>query len=358
MSPTFERLQNWPLAIALLGGVGLVITFLAPVFTVGVRWVLLLALLLFTLRWRSSLGWLRLPTGALLLASVVWGLLTYLWSMQPTLTLMKAIAFALVVTALTSAGYRWLRVNELRSALAFLFPLMVAALLAGVLGRTDESSYSAVSGMDLYRGMTGNSNMFGSLMFMVSPLIFWNLHCSRGRRGALLIWGATLLLVFAMLLLSVARSSILAFLVLAGFYGLMLPLARRTSILFFGCLLIATAVLMWPGTLHNFEARYVRKNLQLQTSDVTLSRQTPWEISWKMAKQGGWFGAGYGVSIGGGEFTGSVTAIGYGREKGNTQLAIMEETGIIGLVFHLLVAGGAIGHVWRVFRSPMRTCGR
>ena len=49
----------------------------------------------------------------------------------------------------------------------------------------------------------------------------------------------------------------------------------------------------------------------------------------------GWSGGGYGVTIGDTNFKGGLTAIGYGREKGNTQLAIVEETGIIGLLIYL-----------------------
>lgn len=351
MSPAFNRLQNWPLAIALLGGVGLVITFLAPVFTVSVRWALLLALLLFTIRWPMSLRWLRSRAGVFVIASMFWTLLTLLWSVQPLLTLMKAMAFALVVVALTSAGYRWLRVNPMRYALAFLFPLMVAALLAGVLGRTDESAYAAGPGMDLYRGLTGNSNMFGSLMFMVSPLALWNFHCNSGRAARRVAWAAVLLLIFIMLLLSVSRASIVAFIVLLAAYGLTLRIARRALIVVFGVLAVTSALMIWPGTLHGLEAKYVRKNLQVQNSAVAYSRLEPWKVSWQMAREGGWLGAGYGVSIGAGAFKGGLTTVGYGREKGNTQLAVMEETGIVGLVLHFLVAGSVLGLVWRTIRA-------
>jgi O-antigen ligase len=351
MSPTAQRLQNWPLAITLIGGVGLVITFLSPIFTLGVRWALILALLLVTLPRPRALGWLRTPTGGFVVGSMSWSLLSYFWSGQPLLTFMKAAAFILVVLALTSAGYRWLKVNGVQAALSFLFPLMVAALLAGVIGRTDERAFSPGPGMDLYRGLTDNSNMFGSLMFMVSPLILWNLHRGRRRPATRLIWGGLLAAVFVMLLLSVSRSSILAFLAMLGCYGLSLPIARRTSILFFVILAAATGLLMWPGTWGGLEARYVRKNLQDQNSSIILSRQTPWQISWEMAQQGGWFGAGYGVSIGAGSFAGGLTTVGYGREKGNTQLAIVEETGIVGLALHLLIAGSALRLVWRAFRG-------
>jgi O-antigen ligase len=351
MSPAIGRLQNWPLALALLGGVGLVITFLSPIFTTNVRWALIFAVLLFTLRRPRALGWLRSPSGALLVISMLWGLLTSFWSLQPLLTVMKASAFVLVVVALVSAGYRWIQFNGMRPALSFLIPLTLAALMAGVLGRTDESTLNASRGLDLYRGLTSNSNMFGSLMFMVSPLLLWQFHLSRGRARARMLWGSMLALVFSMLLLSVSRSNILAAMLLVTVYVLALPVTRRTSVLLFGGLAISTAFLMWPGTLDHLESRYVRKNLQVQKASVLNSRQGPWEISMKMAKQGGWFGAGYGVSIDGGSFRGGLTAVGYGREKGNTQLAIMEETGIVGLALHALIVLTLFGRMWRAFRE-------
>jgi O-antigen ligase len=70
-----------------------------------------------------------------------------------------------------------------------------------------------------------------------------------------------------------------------------------------------------------------------------------------MAKQGGLFGAGYGVSINGGEFSGGLTTFGYGREKGNTQLAIVEETGIVGLALYMLIVVSLVARLWKAFSA-------
>jgi O-antigen ligase len=186
-------------------------------------------------------------------------------------------------------------------------------------------------------------------MFMILPLILWKAHLGRGRVRA--VWSILLVLAASMLILSVARSSILAAVVLAGAYGLSLSLARKGAFLFFGGLGIVATVLMMPGTLDKFEARYVRKNTVVQGSSVMFSRQGPWKLSLEMARQGGIVGAGYGVSIGGGTFTGGLTAFGYGREKGNSQLAIVEETGIVGLMLYGLVVVALLGRLSRAFRA-------
>ena len=133
--------------------------------------------------------------------SVLWSLLTYFWSMQPLLTCMKAGAFALVVLALVSAGYRWVQSNGLRPALSFMIPLYGGGITAGVLGRTEEIAYDPSRGMELYRGLTGNSNMFGSLMFMISPLLIWQFHVSRRRTRVRLMCGSMVVLAISMLAL-------------------------------------------------------------------------------------------------------------------------------------------------------------
>jgi len=340
---------NAALPLAVLGGAGPAITFLSPVLNTSVRWLILIAVLAWAGTRSRAFGWLQSRTGALIVAYLAWSLLTYLWSLQPPLTFMKASAFALVVVALVTSGYRWVRTNSPRDALSFLMPLMIVALLAAVLGRTQASSTVQSQGMDLYRGLTGNSNMLGSLMFMITPLLLWKLHLSRGRAKAL--WAAPLALTLAMLALSVARSSILATLLMIGAYGLSLPMARRASIAFFGILGLVTVLLMMPGTLEHVETRYVRKNMSVQNSHVLFSRETPWQVSMEMAKQGGILGAGYGVSIDGGKFEGGLTSFGYGREKGNTQLAIMEETGVIGLLMYGLIVAALATRLWRAYSA-------
>jgi len=276
MKAVARNLQNWPLALALLGGVGLVISFLSPIFTTSVRWLLIAAVLALMLTKSRAFVWVRSTTGLFIAACVAWGVMTTVWSQQPLLSLMKSGAFVLVTGALVTAGYRWIQVNPAKEALTFLAPLMVAALLAGVLGKTSSSAYVAGGGgIDLYRGLTSNSNMFGSLMFMILPLILWKAHLGRGRIRA--VWSILLMLAVGMLILSVARSSILAALILAGAYGLSLSLARRAAFLFFGGLGIVATVLMVPGTLDKLESRYVRKNATVQGSSVMFSRQGPWE---------------------------------------------------------------------------------
>ena len=73
--------------------------------------------------------------------------------------------------------------------------------------------------------------------------------------------------------------------------------------------------------------------------DVLESRRDVWDATYLAALQGGWLGSGYGVTIGGAEFSlsGGLSLVNYGREKGNSQLAVIEETGVVGFIFYLLL---------------------
>src|SRR5262249_43946651 len=74
-----------------------------------------------------------------------------------------------------------------------------------------------------------------------------------------------------------------------------------------------------------------------EESGILFSRRSVWQKSYENAEEGGLFGAGYGVTVGDTAFEGGLTAFGYGREKGNAQLAIVEETGLVGLGFYLIL---------------------
>ena len=49
-------------------------------------------------------------------------------------------------------------------------------------------------------------------------------------------------------------------------------------------------------------------------------------------------------------FQGGLAATGYGREKGNSQLGIMEETGVVGLCLYLASTFSLFALVWRAMK--------
>src|SRR5690606_12721979 len=96
---------------------------------------------------------------------------------------------------------------------------------------------------------------------------------------------------------------------------------------------IFTAPIIAPQIQEGVYTRLVIKGTS--GDDIFYSRRGPWETSYRAALEGGWVGLGYGVAAGHDSFTGGLSTGGtYGREKGNSQLAVWEELGLIGLAFY------------------------
>ena len=120
-----------------------------------------------------------------------------------------------------------------------------------------------------------------------------------------------------------------------------------------GTLLLLVTLLAAPGFGGELYAKYVLKETGLSMSAAfEKSRGAPTEESFAGAKQGGFLGAGYGVSVGADPsgYRGGFSAVGYGREKGNSVLAILEETGLIGLVLVLLLLLHIFGMALKAYR--------
>src|SRR5208283_3167499 len=112
---------------------------------------------------------------------------------------------------------------------------------------------------------------------------------------------------------------------------------RRNALLYaLAAALLTGAFIAVPNVNETLEQRYIRKAPAGSEAAIFSSRQELWEESYEQAVKGGFVGGGYGVTIGDTDFAGGLTAVGYGREKGNSQLAIMEETGMVGLGLYVI----------------------
>jgi len=135
--------------------------------------------------------------------------------------------------------------------------------------------------------------------------------------------------------------------ILTVFFGFVTGLGMKKKLFYCLCLIIVSifTILCIPSMLLKIEGGiggYLHKGgAGALSSSIFESRFQPWKASFEGAIAGGWTGVGFGVSAGqqnfelGGRFTGSF----YGREKGNSQLAVIEETGIAGFVLYLMVTG-------------------
>lgn len=332
------------------------VKYTSIVFNTSTRWLILAALFLFVFVRGKPAHFNDGQANRVLLAYLVWCSATILWSEVVFLSGLKVAALCMVVFAIVSSGQMWVRRVGLHKSLDYLFPMLALVLFAGIVGTvsTSQSQYTG-AGTWVYRGFAGNSNMLGSLANMAMPLLLWRAYRSKSGTLRKLLWIGTLVVVLVILLYSVSRSSILAAWCTAT--GLLVGVGARKR--FYAIYLLLTAIIvaytMFPAVSEPVIERYVFKGEQRSFEGALFSRSGPWETSLEAARAGGLFGLGYGVSFGETRFEAGVTSFGYGREKGNTQLAIVEETGLVGLSIYLLFVASLFAELLRGYRrTPSR----
>lgn len=343
-------IREWMLPLLILAFVGLSVTFLTPVFNTTSRWLVLLGVATWLLPRGDLFRPLRHHLGIFTVLFGVWCLLTATWSELPDLSLMKAVAFLLIAVTAMAAGLHWVKQHPTGDALSYLLPLTILALAAGVLGRFETSSVVVLSeGVTTYQGAVGGANMFGSMLAMCSPFLIWRVRSDWQDRRKRVVWLALLSAVIFYLLAAKSRSAFLV--VICASAGLLLgsSLRRKVAISMAAVTAIAGLWVLAPWALEQIERDYAYKHGLDQS--LLFSRQEVWDESYEQAAKGGWVGGGYGVTIGDLSFEGGLTAIAYGREKANSQLAIVEETGLVGLVLYVVVLGSLFRTLVRGLRQ-------
>jgi O-antigen ligase len=311
------------------------VEYIDIIFTTSTRWFFLVILALYLLARRRFLAGLISPFGIVLFAYCAWCLTTYTWSQLPDLSLPKAAAFSMVALTLTSAGFWWVRERGSPKALSYLIPVAALALFAATVGGVNGGV--AQRGLEFYEGLTDNPNMLGSLLAMALPLLLWTAYKFRTQPQARWIFIALLAIASMLLLRTFSRASMLS----AGMIGLgfclSLKLRGRAFVLVLIGASLLVALVAGTAVLNTTYKDYVLKGVTEEQGGLLYTREQVWDQSYTNAVQGGWFGAGYGVTIGDTSFQGGLTAVGYGREKGNAQMAIVEETGLVGLALYLIL---------------------
>jgi hypothetical protein len=347
-------IKNILLPLLVLGFVGVAVTFLSPVFTTTTRWGLLLLCLLYVLVSGFWIKPFRSSFGSLTILFGLWALATALWSEVPGLTFMKGVAFLLVVVACLAIGQWWSQEHEMDKALDYLLPLTLAAILAGLLGRFSTYAVVHSGGTTLYQGLVSGPNMFGSMLAMCMPVLFWKTWLNLGNGKKAWFWMILVGIAAWYLFLASSRGAIL--IVFITFLGMMFSMSQgkrmRWALLTLAFLI--NAFLVVPGQFEYFQQQYIFKNATREQG-VLHTREEVWSVSYQQAVKGGWFGGGFGVTIGApNTYKGGLTAVGYGREKGNTQLALFEETGVVGFLIYLASLFALFHRLIRVWFSLPR----
>jgi hypothetical protein len=317
--------------LALIAFIGPAIAYLNIVFTADTRWFVLLAL-------GASVVFARMPrvppevvaSGA---AYLSWCLATVAWSNVAELSLYKAIASILVIVILVVAGERWIAIQGPHRALDYLVLVLIAAVFASGLGTGSTVSTGSEDGVPLYEGLVYGPNMLGSLVNLALPFALWRLYRPWPLRRWRALWILVILTLTWCLFSSFSRSAILAAAITVVAFAMAVG-ARGLPVLIMSALVsLATMylVLEKAGLAgDSVVAVFMYKSTDAE-KELLFTREQTWEESLELAREGGLVGAGFGVSIGDDEWKGGLSAVGYGREKGNSQLAVVEETGVVGL---------------------------
>lgn len=321
----------FPLALFAFAGVGMY--YVGAIFTPETRWGFLALLVLSLLMSGQIFGAFKTKFGLPLLAYCAWCLVTTLWSIVPDLSLLKSVASIAILLAFSAGGRYWSSGGTNHAPLTYLVPIAIVAVLSAFSGVT-----ARIGDIELYQGLTGNPNYLGLIVAASLPVSFYFIYWAFTHRSMFIVRAFSVLVGIVLIFLlwrSGSRSAITcASLVTAS----ALAALRPTKIVAIGLVAVGLA-LVTAVSVPAFEDRVYERFIVKYSpdGDVFYSRRAPWRESLEGAREGGWIGLGYGASYGDTAFSGGLTATTYGREKGNSQLAIIEETGIVGVVLYALL---------------------
>jgi hypothetical protein len=341
--------RNWLLPVLLVSFIGPALPFFPEGFLISARWGVVAIVALFFLVEGKSLGLLHRPIFLTTVLYVSWCLLTYTWSLVPSLSLIKVVALGGVILTFLLAGHDWVKRCSVNESLSFTWLYVVVSLVAAFWGGASMQQ-SRDPSLLLYHGATENPNMLGSMMASSTPVIIWYLyrHWSNSKRR--LLWGALLAACIVALYWTNARSAYFVFLGIVAGFLLAHGLRRSMALALAGTVIAGLTVFVAPELTEPFVQRNVYKYAD-DDQGVFYTRDQPWEDSYSAAAEGAWIGLGYGVSAGEHNFNVGLTAVGYGREKGNSQLAIVEETGIVGLILYAALLFALFPELVSAFRA-------
>jgi hypothetical protein len=327
----------WLFPLAMCGFAAVSVPYLDLAFTSVTRWFVVFLLALFLLHRGALFQALRIGAAPALVAWLVWNVATTLWSEQPELSLVKSLAMALTAVTFVSGGLYWARSRQ-ETPLSYLAPFAALTLFAALPDHASVVRNSA--GVHLYEGLASNPNFLGEIAAISLTYAFYAAWRARQRadRASFAIWLAIAAALGLLLVISGARAAMLGAVPVCLVFAFVMADRRSLVVLASSLALVVGATLILPDSLTAPLAKPVEKLATKGRSDFLFSRARTWERSYDKAREGGVTGLGFGVSAGAeGEFhLGRLTTGTYTREKSNAQLAMIEETGVVGLAVFLV----------------------
>lgn len=271
----------------------------------------------------------------------VYCLISSIWSLNPIISLQRSLYLLLMYAGILSSVLLYKK-SFPNNGIEFLIPanfLVIVLSAISLIFSIPADRWTAGNGLG-FMGFAGHQNILAAALLFTFPGIFTlvisdqrtvNSKVSFNRIFFWLLFTANCLLIT----LTYSRASIFALGIGIFTYLLLIKSKKIIAILFsLSALLILLYLSITP--IQSSTDSILNKD----GGNILDRRTVLWEPSFEAAKLGGIFGLGYGVSapdIKTPVSTGSHYEDGrYVREKGNSVLAMIEETGYFGLLLFLL----------------------
>ena len=274
----------------------------------------------------------------------LWSLATSFWSLYPLISIMRGLYYLLITFGSTLGSYLYLRKSKEINLNFLLYAniLVVALSLISLIFKVPNNSWIGGNGKG-FMGFAGHQNTLGAVILFTMPASIWEIINKVSQKAKdkskfkfkfdSILYLSLLILNFSFLILSYSRASILSF--FAGVTIYCLIIFKWKFILISTIILLSLFFLLISNSFLGIETWSL---LEKGYNDPFFTRRILWVPSYKAAECGGWIGLGYGISDPNIILTGTGSHFENGRyirEKGNSILAIIEETGLIGLTLFL-----------------------
>jgi len=285
----------------------------------------------------------------------LWAIITSIWSLYPTISLARSLYLLLLSSSSVCAGFLWMKFSSKQDRFNKLFigqeeqnplgymllsnSLIILICLFSLFTGIPDNTWTGGHGKG-FMGFAGHQNVLASVILFTFPSIlypFTNWKEYINEKFKIRIYIPVILLLFNVffLIITYSRASILSFLIIIMLYFLFVFKWKAFA--------VYTLVAILFGSLFLFVSSFrgeAERLLLKKFPSLLFSREILIEPSYRAALNGGFTGLGYGVSDPGiilHGITGSHYEDGrYVREKGNSILALVEETGVIGLVLFII----------------------
>lgn len=276
---------------------------------------------------------------------VIYCLLTSFWSISSQVSAARSLYFLLLSFGMFSViklinHYNLNLFNYLLPANLSVVVLSLISLVFNI----PAANWSGGSGIG-FMGFSAHQNTLASAVIITMPAALYFLfntdnsvaNIFNSKYFKLFIYFLITINIF-LLILTYSRAALLSLLIgiivypiLSKSKKIIYTLSAAAIILLIACFTITP--------LNNFIQNYLDKNGE----GIFGRRMMLWQPSYHAALQGGLFGLGFGISapdIKTNPLTGSYYENGrYIREKGNSTLALIEETGVIGFIIFIIPLG-------------------